>query len=439
MIPVLLVLNVMLGPFHAPDDYDHVRRAYTLAHGMILPGARAGSASGGWIDGGIEAMVVRHRPLVQGWAADGVPDYSEGVGPLPRASIAWTGRRVFAEFPGSASYLPLIYGPQAVALRIGEAVGASVQASVFSARLLNGAAAVTIAAIALRAVPFGSAMLLLLLLLPKTLTQFASNSADPLIIALSLWLLVFGMRGLLAGWRPGFWAFAAAGLAVVVLGGVRPPALLLAGFPLAVAWRCRSGAGSILALLGVGLAAGWFALTSGMIVDVRCGVPSGMGVKALRFAADGPGLVLRTVAEKGWFYGLTFMGLMGWSKPLLPLWAYGLVLGMGGLALWSDAGCRWVMPVWLRVGLLVGAVGTGLIVFFAMYVVCFTPGALVIDGVQGRYFMTSALLLAPLVASVLGRRPGGQFGVAIVFAVYLVAMTGVLAVEGQRLYGWPQF
>ena len=438
MIPVLLVLTLMLGPFHAPDDDDHVKRAYTLAHGAVWPVNRPGSATGGMIDAGLDAMVRRHHPLVTDWGRSGLPDYREH-GPAPRGTIAWTGSVVFSPMPGAASYLPLIYLPQAVALRVGEALRLPVQGSVALARVANGVAAVALIAAALTRMPYAAGLTVALLLLPKSLVQFASNSADPLIHALTLWVLVFGLRGLCAGVRPGVLGYVGVAVALLVLVGVRPPAVVVAVLPLAVAVRQRDGVGAALVVAGVGAALAWFHATSGMILDPRCGAAGSLVEKAAAFATGGPGLVLRTVLALGPVYLLTFIGEAGWSTAALDGWVYAVALLVMALACVSDGRAGFVRAPLVRGLLLVAAAGSAVLVLFAMYVVCTAQSEAVIRGVQGRYFMTAALVLAPVMAGLWPRRAGWlRLGLPAILVVFAGLMTVMLAVEGQRLYGWPQ-
>src|ERR1700681_3592837 len=65
--PMLLALNLVFVPFHAPDDYDHVKRAYTLAHGSLWPVTQIAKSSGGYIDAGLSQMVEAQKRAIFKW------------------------------------------------------------------------------------------------------------------------------------------------------------------------------------------------------------------------------------------------------------------------------------------------------------------------------------------------------------------------------------
>ncbi len=123
--------------------------------------------------------------------------------PLPKDEVAafrsaptirWSGAERFSELPGAMSYFPGLYAPQAVALELGRWAGATVEESVLWARLANGLVAIALVALGLRLLPFGHSLVLVLLLLPRTLLQFASNSADPILYGFALVVVALGLR-----------------------------------------------------------------------------------------------------------------------------------------------------------------------------------------------------------------------------------------------------
>ena len=98
--PILLALNFVFVPFHAPDDYDHVKRAYTLAHGSVWPTAQFGKSSGGYIDAGLSQLVEVKRaifdwPRVGTISPSSIVDASSPV----KNSLRWSSP-AHTEFPG---------------------------------------------------------------------------------------------------------------------------------------------------------------------------------------------------------------------------------------------------------------------------------------------------------------------------------------------------
>ena len=197
--PMLLALNLVFVPFHAPDDYDHVKRAYTLAHFEIWPANLPGHSSGGYIQFGPRSNDQRPkaRNLQLAPCGDSAASDRRASRNAHWATVVRE-KKVYSQFPGAASYLPLIYAPQAVALAVGELLHATVEDSVLAARVVNGATAVMIVFLCLAYAPYGknfrsfSSFSFL-----KSLSQFASNSADPMLLALTLVIVVLVARSMI--------------------------------------------------------------------------------------------------------------------------------------------------------------------------------------------------------------------------------------------------
>ncbi|MDB5693444.1 MAG: Protein of unknown function rane, partial [Alphaproteobacteria bacterium] len=218
-LPATLILSFFFINFHAPDDYDHVKRAYTLIHEPFRAITPPGHSTGAMIDTGLADYVSAKRP---------VSVLSER--PLPQAEAAafrsapemrWSAEERFSELPGAMSYFPALYAPQALALELGRRTGATVEESVLWARLANGLVAIALAALGLRLLPFGHSLVLVLLLLPRTLLQFASNSADPILYGLALIVIAMGLQRT-GRFKPVVHNGLAAG-AIFIAASVRPP------------------------------------------------------------------------------------------------------------------------------------------------------------------------------------------------------------------------
>ena len=78
---------------------------------------------------------------------------------------------------------PLGYMPQALGLKVGQILGLSALGDFYLARIFNLIASVVLVYWAIRIIPFGKIILLLIGLLPMTIQQFASLGYDPLHIA----------------------------------------------------------------------------------------------------------------------------------------------------------------------------------------------------------------------------------------------------------------
>ena len=442
VLPMLVALNLVFVPFHAPDDYDHVKRAYSVAHGGLWPVNEAGRMSGGYVDSSLVDMIEAQKPAVFGWPRQGQLQLGQSPSDAPPKvrNRPWSGQQIYSEFPGASSYLPLVYLPQAAALRMGEAFSLSVEHSVLAARLVNGAAAVGLTAAALATLPFGTGVALLVLLLPKTLLQFASNSADPMLHALTLAILAFAGRALMQRRTLRIRHFLLIASALLVLSGARPPMAALALLPLWLAWRQRSILAAAILIVPVLGAAAWFGLVMPMIVDTRCGPTGSLGDKVVDFLVRGPVLVARSIWWYKKYYLASFIGELGWgSGPRsevnsLPFAVYVAAAAAAPIALIRDMSAPAGPPRSWRIVLLAAAAAIVAGIFLVMHMGCTPPARPTIVGVQGRYFVPSVLLGAAAVSGVL--RPIGVVRRAFVPALVLFALFGfgVLVSEGLRIY-----
>lgn len=439
-LPMLLALNVIFPAFHAPDDYDHAKRAATLISGHWLPTTLAGQSSGSLIDSGLAAYIgaqtpvveINHRPLSQVQLAE-----------YRRAdTIRWSGHQEYSEAPGAMSYMPLLYAPQALVLAITQLAGTTVETSILIARLANSLAGALLVAYGLRLLPAGHAVIIVLMLLPKSLLQFASNSADPILYGAAVTLVAMGIRVWQAPQSPALNSAAAAFLCFMV-STVRPPLAVL-GLPFALsALRKHRWFNLALMTLSILAVSAWFISVLPSIVDLRCGEIGARGGKVATFALHWPELIGRSILAHHAYYLASFIGELGWGNgPLsfldqpLPTWAYMAAAGMLGLAYLQDKSSPPRLPIDVRILLFFLAMVMFVLVFFAMYAGCTSRGAAIIGGVQGRYFVPSIIAIAPALA---GAEPHhapakGNHHFAPVLVIWCVADLAMLCLQAKAIY-----
>lgn len=434
MLAILAVMSLVLDSvfmqFHAADDEDHFGIAYAASHFRFgpVPSPDPALSSGSYVDAALPGVVQRNFEAVR-LAAKPV-----------RTSTAWTGRQIYMPLPATV-YLPLAYTPQMIAIRLGEAAGLTVETTIHMARVANGLTALAIIAAALAFMPETIGLFVLVLLaLPKSLQVFASNSADPMIHAITIALVAFFCRAAIADWKPKSWHYAAAGLGCLVLGGVRPPLAALGLLPLYVAVRRRNPVGMAMAGVAMVLAVGWWAYVMPFLYDTRCQAAGTLGDKVGMFASHGVQMFAETLSTRGFYYWAGFIGEIGYGDARtgyfrsLPLWTYGfasvtLVLGLASLGARElrMATTEKVVPAAVALIVVIG-------IFFALSVGCTIYGSRIIEGVQGRYFVTPLLLLTIPAAALLP--PSDGIGKLLRYAlpVFLVANFAMMTAIGIQLY-----
>jgi len=427
---MVLVLDSVLIPFHAGDDDDHFSAAYAAAQGHLGPerSVAAVRTTSSWIDPAIPAFA---RSNFHATRLVSRPDLRP---------TAWTGRDELLPVPLS-SYMPLVYLPQIAAIKLYRGAGASLQATIHAARVANGLAALAIIGLALIMLPETLGLFVLVLIgLPKWMQLFASNSADPMDVAIAMAVLAFCCRAQTAARPPAGWHFALAALGVMALGGARPPLLAMA-LPLAwAAWHHRSWRGLAATGTAVALCLAWWASVLPYVRDARTPVTGTFAEKTIQFAVYWPTMIAQTLAERGQFYLATFVGEMGYGDArsgqfyALPLWSYaiaGLIIALG-LAALGDRHFRSGRAT-TAVHALTGLAVIGGI-FLSLAAGCTNLGEMTIQGVQGRYFM---IPLAVLAAAGAGALPPVDRAAALlrqVLPLYLLCNFTMMAGLGIVLY-----
>jgi hypothetical protein len=394
---LLALVASRMQPMQSPDEQQHVVRAWLLAHGQWQLHAPGTMMSGGDIDAHFHDYA---HGMLRGWA--GEPELRTPPSRITELrTLRWRhdDERRFIQIPGTGYYLPLIYLPQAIGLRLGEALGWTIEGSYRLARLLAqmSTAALLVAAWMI-ARPQRPPMLVLgLLVLPMTLFQFAAPTIDGMTTGLALVMLALVWRPLATGAPLETVALAALGVGLLVLVGARLHALPMLALPLLLAWRTRQRR---IALLGLALLAAilaWNAWAGAVTVDTRA-------VRALSAAEiarhyllapwDFIAVLGRTLASEPWrdFMGQSFVGVLGWLDTPLPAGSYRwLGLGLFALVLPSLVGWH-AAPRLPRLACAAMALPSTLIVFAALLAAWTPHPAEVILGMQGRYLLLPALL-----------------------------------------------
>lgn len=411
-------LSSLIPPLQSPDEHDHINRAYLLAH---LSSAHNvdGHSTGGEIDIGLHQYELKFS---QALIAKPKARFSAQLA-RDTAAVRWTHQEIFIDMAGAAPYFPLGYFPQAIGLRIGEALDLPIGASY---RLARAAALVTIASII--AVAFSvwppNALLVCVLALPMTMFQIASASADGLSFA---WLILASslfMLGSVRGRPFHAWHAVMLLLSTFMVVTARPQLLPVLGLPLAVFfvrkdWRWL---GAAVAVAGGALA--WIYVAA-HIVDMRMprSVTTGQAIAMyVRHPLQFLAVFAHTMRDHvyHYFYWHSFVGVLGWLDRPLPEFAYP-VCGIGLVAAMALSVGR--APIAHRALLIGCAIIAIVLTFFAMLVTWTDQPAEFILGVQGRYFIGPAILSAYALGTPRGEWRLAACGAFVAFTTAITAST----------------
>ncbi len=439
-----LAMARMIPAFQSPDETTHLHRADMIASGQILlqkPTPDAKGHTGGYAD--------LHLIRFSTWMATITGNRKTDISPtwlMDEASRhGWAHDRHFVNAVGTAYYLPLIYLPHAVGLAISRHLDWSMRASYDFTR---GVVTLTVLALLAWAWHLLAPNLLVraLVLMPMSAFQILSPTIDGLCIAMTLVLAGLAIAQYQAQCKghttPACrWRFAAVVGFTFMLVTSRTNLLPLLALPLLLLCQRFSGARLAAFMLLCAASVGWTLFVLLTTADARI-ERSHTTLQMVQIYLEDPlyflGLVGSTLAhpDKGPFLAYSFVGILGWLDTFIPKPAMrGIWAVLAALALLATAYARREERQYtlLRAVLTACAVTSTLLAFFAIAVTWNDYPVAVIAGVQGRYFIMPALLLALALGPLEKKRTPAQQ--AIEFGV-TGAMTGYFSlVLAVTLYG----
>jgi uncharacterized membrane protein len=399
---------VLIFPITAtPDETVHLARAYEIAHGRWI--AQAGP------DGivGIDMPTSLIDPLAV--TPDGRMVRRDPTAKLtPSEAVdAWFAYPLnpevttFRPTADTASYFPVSYLPQAVAVALGEVLGLPAGIIYLLARLATLAVRIALGFAAIRLWPVKPWAFAAINLLPVAMAQSISPGADAMTMSLAALATAIVLRVRLHrdGPRLNAWQLAGLGALGCAVGLTKPVMLI---FPL-LCWliparRLRPGwsvgtkvlltavpvvVGAVWVLAGQGLAAGQGAGTgndtAGQASYLLHHPWAAMTVIVRTFFTGASDLSVRSLA-----------GMFGWLDVGFPLWLMvGVYVALAGY-LWCYHRPVRGLDRTLRVVSGVAAVALAYGTYMALYVAWSRVGARSVDGVQGRYLIPALYLALPV-------------------------------------------
>jgi len=392
-------LSVALPALDAPDEVYHWKRAVQISRGQFLAAKQGGQSGYG---GEIDTAALDFATWANRHFETSSP-FSLSEARSTAAGFAKAQGRSAASFPSTASFAPLAYLPQAAGIAAARALDGSVFAQLIAGRIANLAAYLLLIAAAVWLVPFGQRTLLALALIGPVLHLAASVSGDPLNFALPALLFAGCLRlrfdtsaVLTSAGRAGF------ALLVISLSLLKPIYLLLATVALLVPEHHFGGRRArvvflawtfgMALLLGIAWNAAYPFLPGrywGTGADPRAML---IGILGDPLAATA--YFLHSIRVQIPIMWLDAWGRFGGYPPPFMTNVPQVLSWSGLLALLALAVAEAHRLRDLRAAVLMAGVAAvfSCAIFFAFWAAFSPPGAAVIQGVQGRYFLPAFLL-----------------------------------------------
>lgn len=417
-------LSVLLvtPPLQSPDELHHLQRAYMLSQGQWFLTAPPEESSGGYVDRALVTFYHAAHGIIAGERL--TKDKKNQI-----TEISWAGQEHFVSAPGTGYYFPLIYGPQALGLAIGEQLDWTVYDSYQLSRFLTLSVCFIILFFAFLLAP-PNPLVLAIIMLPMALFQSASTNLDGLIIALVVLALsaFHKLASSTENQNGRLLAVFTVVLLIVLTARVNLFPLLL--LPAALWWKHRSSR-FLLATAVIGVLVAIWTLTATMsVVDLRTDATQVSLVDRLITLIDSPALFFEsfwvTVSDAQYlrFYLAGFVGILGWLNITFDQQNYEIwyaFLGLSALlSLWMRSSVDTVPAA--RGLLITSALLSAFAVFFLMWLTWTPPDHTHIIGVQGRYFLPMATLLAYAFGTGASRWPIAATVTLITMLIYTQAM-----------------
>lgn len=418
---LLGVLAHLIPPIQSPDEHNHLARAYLVSKGKLLLETPTGANSGGAVD---VNLVQFWTPYLYTVATNAQRRLSASdVDHLEH--LRWSGDSQFVEMPNTGYYMPLVYAPQALGLWLGRSLDLTIASSYGLARWITLLVCMCLLAGAAWAYK-PSPLAIALMLLPMSLFQMLSPTLDGVTNCTAVLVLSLFMRMHDRECPPGVASLLVLALGILALTTSRTQLIGLLVLPFFVALQRRSmvgwWVGGVVSVLT--LAWTWYALSS--VVDLRV-VRLHSTAELLQRYALAPWefveIVLASLSDatQFQFYQQSFIGILGWLDTALPAVAYpALWIGLGACAFVSIDVPRSTSDWQMRTLLLALALASAGLAFLAMLLIWTPPGASLVQGVQGRYFLVPSLMVAYALSgsklSWVGWAPWVRFGVVMGFA-----------------------
>lgn len=392
-------------PLVVPDEGNHLWRAFAIARGHLMP--RRGQ----------DAMAFAKSTQDLVWIFDRQEPPDTLAQKLRLAAKLPFDRRLDGTIRFAAWYTPMPYIAQSFVAML----PLRPLILFYAGRVANLIVAIMLIAVAIRAAPQLSGVLATVALLPMSLYEMASWSADAATMGLA-WLFT----ALLLAPTRRLWAVVMAGFALSLC---KPAYFLIAFLALAIQlrWRERiaiigaTAAGTLIAL--VAAARGAYNPRAGLPVDaasqIRC-----IAAAPMKFA----GVLVHDTATNGRYYIDEMIGRFGANELKLPPFVVTIeILLLLAVALTAGAALRGRVRMTAVAITVMTVAGVLLSQYLIWSVVCGDT----IEGVQGRYFLE---ILPLFLAAMAVPRVRWRVGPWVIAAVSIVCNSLALMTLVRRYW-----
>ena len=389
---IAAIMGIFMGlvnpPFQAPDEDAHFFRVYQLSEGTIVA-EKSQEKIGGWLP----------QCIYDAWIPfPGIKKVDPAtIGKLLKQSSANT-PRYFFNFPHTALYSPVAYAPAVLGVGGGRLTGLSVLGQLYAARLATLLGWLAIVFFAIKIIPCFKWVMVMIALMPMTVFLSAAVSADTMTNAFAMLTTALILRSALArtgSIATGEWmAIAAASVLLALTKQLYfPIAAMVFLIPVERFGSWGRKVKLCAAIIGAGIIVNliWTIMVRHTVTVEAWAKPHEQTIFVLSHPLAYASVLYHGLLDRWDNYLTWFVGTLGWLSVYLPAWIWPCYITVLVLVAFVDGGE--VRPLkWREKILVAGICGmTALLVVTSQYISYTAPGAKIINGVQGRYFIPLAL------------------------------------------------
>ncbi|MHC4783842.1 MAG: DUF2142 domain-containing protein [Planctomycetota bacterium] len=402
-----LAMVFVNAPFQAPDEGAHFWRAYHVYQGDLIA-SREGAAVGGQIPESVAYARQPYQYLIS--HPEERVDMDIFTEDLSKPFDAE--KKVFIDFFTPALFTPIVYTPQVLGIAIGRLCGLSALKIMYAGRLSSLLCWIAMVYWAIRITPVFRWVFVLVALLPRNLFQAASLSADGPTNAIALLLTALILHSMFSK-EPSLrkWVLWTILLLSVLLSMAKQVYLPLVGLVFLVpvekfnGWRSKlifCGCVIAAAVLATGM---WSMMIRGFYTPWKeANAPEQMALILARPWVF-PIIAVNSFLKCWGSLVFSFIGVLGFLDVFLPKWIYYTYPFLLIAAAMFDGSCKEPVNGLKRSWILLVCIAVFFLIELSMYLVWTKPGASLVEGVHGRYFIP--LVIPALLATVYNRRLKG--------------------------------
>ncbi|MCG0994827.1 DUF2142 domain-containing protein [Acetobacter indonesiensis] len=386
--------SIIIPPLSSPDEWAHVERAYLFSQGQIVLHTPANNLSGGMVDTGL--LIYLNSFSKYPFHTD--KKISEKDYDIIK-KISWSGKKVFSVSAGTGFYFPVIYFPQATGLTIGRWLNFSVDKSYKISRFFTQ--------FSIFLIIFSSFYLftpnltvISLLILPMSIFQASASSLDGMSTAITILVLSCFFRIFQKKKNASLTLIIFLNISITLLITSRLHAFPLLSLVFAVYLLTKKQIclwmGCITSFIGLG-----WTLTAIQTTVTHIPMSNPSTIDKVAHYLSHPvylfGILYNTISNHNLevFYTTSFLGNLGWLDTPLSNTTYCLLgffllfFFIFSISLEKNKELNLISFFLFSLGFL-----SVFLIFFALLLTWTQPDALLIDGVQGRYFLIPALIFS---------------------------------------------